>query len=76
MRRTLAGPGSSTGNYNPTLDPGKQMANNPSGGSGYRRTGEASGPASSHDNYTATLDPGKALPASANDGGKITNRSL
>ncbi|KAK5578743.1 hypothetical protein RB653_008416 [Dictyostelium firmibasis] len=25
MRRTLAGPGSSTGNYSPKLDPGKTL---------------------------------------------------
>lgn len=67
MRRTLAGPGSSTGNYKSTTDPGKALA---SGGTadGYRRVGQASGPGSSTSEYQATLDPGKQL-ASGTSGG-------
>jgi len=58
MRRVLAGPSSSQGNYKATLDPGASL---PSGQSGaYRRTGNASGPQSSHAVYSPTLDPGVA----------------
>jgi len=52
MRPTFAGPGSSTGNYKPTSDPGKQVGTGPSTTSGYRRVGQATGPGSSHTTYT------------------------
>jgi hypothetical protein len=67
MRRTFAGPGSSTSNYKSTTDPGKAL---PSGNTqgGYRRTADAAGPTSSHSEYTSTQDPGKTLPAAVDDG--------
>lgn len=52
MRRTLAGPGSSTGNYKPQLDPGKAA---PAGTGGeFRRAGVAAGPGASGGDYVAT----------------------
>ena len=46
MRRTLAGPGSSTGEYKPKLDPGTALPAAKDGA--FRRVGQAAGPASSH----------------------------
>jgi hypothetical protein len=40
MRRTLAGPGSSTGQYKSTTDPGKALPSGTNEG-GYRRAGQA-----------------------------------
>ena len=52
MRRTLAGPGSSTGAYQPKLDPGKAA---PAGTGGeFRRTATAIGPGASGADYVAT----------------------
>jgi hypothetical protein len=68
MRRTQAGPGSSTGNYKSTTDPGKSLGTSTNSG-GYRRVGTAAGPASSTTEYTSTLDPGKQSGSSTTSGG-------
>ncbi|EGG14780.1 hypothetical protein DFA_10653 [Cavenderia fasciculata] len=63
LRRTLAGPASSTSTYSPKLDPGKAA---PSGnsGEGYRRPGTAaSGPQSATAPYVPTTDIGKQAPS-------------
>lgn len=59
MRRTLAGPGSSTSDYKATTDPGKALPSGTTGG--YRRVGQATGPGSAQADYTPTLDPGRHL---------------
>jgi len=63
MRPTFSGPGSSTGSYKSTTDPGKSLPTAQNTGQ-YRRTGNASGPQSSQTEYAPSLDPGKSAPVS------------